>query len=382
MSTATIAALSASRLPARGETDDALALATTLARLLLVPLDIALHRDPTLGDRLAAHATDLGARAYPSGSADTAGPSRHAIDHAARTALHRALLLLYQQHVQLPSRGGGGNQFHPLACRLMAELEGPWERAMLARAARFGALSDATLPGDARQFATWYQTAAFSHPLYEHGLYTFLACEADRAQLEWFFRMEAAGEAAFDDLVALGQLGTRGEVKLEMGRNYWDELGNGRPQAVHTFLFHRLIDGLALEAPSVDALPWPVLAGANVMLWSCIHRRNAFRAQGTLGAVELLAPQRCTRVVHGAQRLGIARRTVSYYAAHAIIDVGHAEGWLDHVIRAQVAEMPASRIGIAEGLYCRADASLDYFDYCLTEMRGHAPRAGRSPAHR
>ena len=59
-----------------------------------------------------------------------------------------------------------------------------------------------------------------------------------------------------------------------------------------------------------------------------------------------------------------------YYGAHAMIDVGHAEGWLAHVVRPQVAELPESRLGIAEGLIVRADASLDYFDWCLTTMRG------------
>ena len=99
-------------------------------------------------------------------------------------------------------------------------------------------------------------------------------------------------------------------------------------------------------------------------------RRNAFRAQGVLGAVELLAPQRCTRLVHGALRVGITKKTMVYYGAHAIIDVGHAEGWLDHVVVAQVAELPEARVGIAEGLMIRADASLDYFDWCLTSGRG------------
>jgi pyrroloquinoline quinone (PQQ) biosynthesis protein C len=184
--------------------------------------------------------------------------------------------------------------------------------------------------------------------------------------------MESAGEAAFDDLVALGQVGTRGEVKIEMASNYWDEMGNGTSHKVHTHLFHRLVEALDITPPSADELPWQVLAGVNVMIWSCLARRNAFRAQGALGAVELLAPQRCTRLVHGATRVGIAKRTMVYYGAHAIIDIGHAEGWLAHVIRPQVAELPESRAGIAEGLMVRADASLDYFDWSLTAMRAMA----------
>ncbi len=286
--------------------------------------------------------------------------------------MHRALLVLYQQHVRQPIDSTLVNQFHPVAVRLMHELERPWEEDMLRRARNAAGLDESELPSDPERFAAWFQSTAFSHPLYEHELYSFLASDATRAQLEWFFRMECAGEAAFDDLVALGQVGTRGQVKMEMASNYWDEMGKGHRHAVHTHLFHRLIEELSLEAPPASDLPWQVLAGVNVMLWSCIHRRNAFRAQGTLGAVELLAPQRCTRVAHGAQRVGIKKKTVVYYTAHAIIDIGHAEGWLDNVVKPQVESHPPARVGIAEGLLARADASLDYFDYCLATARSFA----------
>jgi hypothetical protein len=332
------------------------------------PLDETLARRPGLERQLRTAATELAARAYPE-HRTTARQSDRWIDHEARDQHQRALLTIYQQHMRLPHHGMAENQFHPLACELLRTLEQPWERDILARARRHHDVSPATLPLRGANFAAWYQQAAFTHPLYEHELYAFLASEASRPQIEWFLTMEAAGEAAFDDLVALGQVGTRGEVKMEMAQNYWDEMGNGKAHAVHTHLFHRLTEGLAIAPPEADDLPWQVLGGVNVMLWACIPRRNAFRAQGALGAVELLAPQRCTRLVHGALRLGIAKRTVSYYGAHAIIDIGHAEGWLEHVVAPQVDAVPDSRVGIAEGLLVRADASLDYFDYCLTTAR-------------
>jgi hypothetical protein len=328
-------------------------------------LDRKLDRDVGLEERMVQVARDLARAAYP---AETT-TDRHTapwINHAARSEFHRALLVLYKQHVQIPPAGRQAYQFHPFACRVLRELEVPWEKEVLRRVRRDANLTLDDLPADPKEFARWYQLAAFGHPLYEHDLYAFLASNATRAQLEWFLRMECAGEAAFDDLVALAQVGTRGEVKMEMASNYWDEMGRGRHHAVHTHLFHQLIDDLGIEAPDANDLPWEVLSGINLMIWSCIHRRNVFRAQGVLGAVELLAPQRCTRVVHGATRLGIRKKTVVYYGAHAIIDVGHAEGWLAHVIEAQVREFPDARLGIAEGLLARADASLDYFDFCLS----------------
>ena len=344
-------------------------LAKTLRTLLEEPdLDGALENETGLEEQIIGTARSLARRAYP----DTDAVERHGagtIDDDARSELHRALLVLYQQHVHLPIGSTLENQFHPFALRVLRELERPWEKSMLRRVHASHDLSGSALPSDPAAFAGWYRNTAFTHPLYEHDLYAFLASEASRPQLEWFFRMECAGEAAFDDLVAMAQVGTRGDVKMEMATNYWDEMGKGKPHAVHTHLFHQLIEDLGLEAPPADELPWQVLAGVNVMLWSCIPRRNAFRAQGTLGAVELLAPQRCTRVVHGAARLGLRKKTVVYYGAHAIIDIGHAEGWLQHVIEPQVAAHPESRIGIAEGLIARADASLDYFDFCLAHAR-------------
>lgn len=346
-------------------------LASLLRTLLEEPdLDRTLEDAVGLEEHILESARLLARRAYPA----DAPVNGHdvSIDDDARADLHRALLALYQQHVHLPLTSTLANQFHPFPMRLLRELEAPWERDMLRRAHAGYDLSLDALPSDPAQFAEWFKLTAFAHPLYEHELYAFLASEASRQQLEWFFSMEAAGEAAFDDLVAMAQVGTRGDVKIEMASNYWDEMGKGHSHAVHTHLFLKLIDGLGIEAPPAAALPWQILAGVNVMLWSCIPRRNAFRAQGTLGAVELLAPQRCTRVVHGAERVGISKKAVVYYGAHAIIDIGHAEGWLQHVIEPQVAAHPPSRIGIAEGLIARANASLDYFDYCLATARSLA----------
>jgi hypothetical protein len=77
--------------------------------------------------------------------------------------------------------------------------------------------------------------------------------------------------------------------------------------------------------------------------------------------------------------VGLTKKSVVYYGAHAIIDIGHAEGWLQNVIEPQVASHPPARVGIAEGLITRADASLDYFDYCLARARTiAAPAASTS----
>ena len=181
-------------------------LAGSLRSLLEQPdLDAALEAELGLEERLLGTARSLARKAYPRGRT-TDRQSASWIDHGARDALHRALLVLYQQHVRLPVDASMANQFHPFACTLMRILERPWEEDMLRRVRLAHDLSESALPSVPDEFAAWFRDTAFAHPLYEHDLYAFLASDATRSQLEWFFRMECAGEAAFDDLVAIACL--------------------------------------------------------------------------------------------------------------------------------------------------------------------------------
>ena len=81
------------------------ALVERLTALLDSPdLDAELDREVGLEELLVHLARDLGVAAYP----PERTTDRHTapwIDHAARSDFHRALLLLYKQHVQIPPTG-------------------------------------------------------------------------------------------------------------------------------------------------------------------------------------------------------------------------------------------------------------------------------------
>jgi hypothetical protein len=141
-------------------------LATTLRSLLEEPdLDGTLEAELGLEERLLGAARTLARKAYPM-SRTTDRQSASWIDHDARDALHRALLVLYQQHVRLPVDASLSNQFHPFACTLMGALERPWEEDMLRRVRLSRDLSEPALPDDPREFAAWFRDTAFAHPLY------------------------------------------------------------------------------------------------------------------------------------------------------------------------------------------------------------------------
>jgi hypothetical protein len=56
-------------------------------------------------------------------------------------------------------------------------------------------------------------------------VYDWLAEEATLEELVAFLSLEGGPDGGFDDLVAICQVGLSGEPKLELARNYWDEMG-------------------------------------------------------------------------------------------------------------------------------------------------------------
>ena len=83
--------------------------------------------------------------------------------------------------------------------------------------------------------------------------------------MRWFLRQEVAGEAGFEDLVALSQLRLAERPKLELARNYWDEMGRGNAAGMHGPMLSRLATSLDLMAMGIPVV-WESLALGNIML--------------------------------------------------------------------------------------------------------------------
>ena len=76
-------------------------------------------------------------------------------------------------------------------------------------------------------YMTWFEALKERGPGQGDPLFPWLASTADLKQMRWFLTQEIAGEAGFDDLVALTQVRLPVRPKLEMASNYWDEMGRG-----------------------------------------------------------------------------------------------------------------------------------------------------------
>lgn len=213
----------------------------------------------------------------------------------------------------------------------------------------------ALAPTEPEAFREWLQALELDGPGQHDPLFDHLEQRAGLEPMRWFLAQERAGEAGFDDLVALTQVKMPSRPKLELARNYWDEMGVGYPSGMHGPMLERLGTSLALDAVEGETV-WESLALANLMTGFALDRRYAFHAVGALGIVELTAPGRCEKVERGLRRLGIGARDRAYYALHSVIDRAHWRRWVAEVIEPLVAERPELARWIAEGALCRLEA--------------------------
>jgi len=255
----------------------------------------------------------------------------------------------------------------------MAELQRLEGAFLEARRAAVSARA-ATAPNDPDGFVAWFAGLELDGPGQGDPLFPWLATRASRAEMCWFLTQEVAGEAGFDDLAALTQMRMPVRAKLEIARNYWDEMGRGNAKGMHGPMLDHLAKRLGLQ-PRVETTVWESLALANVMAGLAANRRYAFHAVGALGIIEQTAPGRSAKVAAGLKRLGVPAGDRHYFALHAVLDVKHAAAWNAEAIWPLVAEGPQHAVAIAEGALMRLECGAACFRRYRRELRLDTIRA-------
>ena len=239
----------------------------------------------------------------------------------------------------------------------MARLEGGFLEELRAGVVERAAAA----PTDPDDFVTWFEDLKQSGPGQGDPLFPWLAEEASADELKWFFEQEAAGEAGFDDLVAMTQVKLPVQAKLELARNYWDEMGRGQREGMHGPMLDALVETLNVD-PVIENTVWESLALANAMTAMASNRRYAWHSVGALGIIELTAPGRSAMVAQGLKRIGLSNRERRYFDLHAVLDVKHSADWNREALGPLVAKDPARATAIAEGALIRLGCGLRCFE--------------------
>ena len=167
--------------------------------------------------------------------------------------------------------------------------------------------------------------------------------------------MKEEGRRRDDDLVAMTQVKLPATPKMELARNYWDEMGRGNIRGMHGPMLDGLIETLGLK-PRIETTVWESLALANAMTAMAATRRYAWQSVGALGVIELTAPARAAATGAGLRRLGFSGPERRYFDLHAVLDIKHSEDWNRDALIPLISEDPRRARGIAEGALIRLKA--------------------------
>lgn len=219
----------------------------------------------------------------------------------------------------------------------------------------------AAAPTDADGFIAWFEELKASGPGQHDRLFPWLADQASRDEIRWFLSQEAAGEAGFDDLVAFTQVKLPNRAKMELARNYWDEMGRGNIKGMHGPMLGQLVAILDLDT-RIENTVWESLALANAMTAMASCRHYAWHSVGALGVIELTAPDRSAHTARALRRIGLSDSERRYFDLHAVLDIKHSRDWNDEAIRPLVEEDPRRATAMAEGALIRLRCGERCFD--------------------
>lgn len=199
-------------------------------------------------------------------------------------------------------------------------------------------------------------------------IYKWLAREASWPEVVRFLALEGGPDAGFDDLVATCQVGLSGPAKMELATNYWDEMGDGSPDAVHTTLYEQL--AAAIEMPAIPVAEQPVSALARSAFGGLLATNRWLQPEmlGALGLIELQAGPRCRLVLQAFDRCDAPKPAYPFYEVHAEVDPRHGKDWLDNAIEPTVRDHPDWGGRIVRGALWRSTVNAAFLDDVTTTL--------------
>lgn len=279
----------------------------------------------------------------------------------ARKELQHALFILNNLSLAEPQSAAAGNQYHPLLLALKQEIQTHWLSYEMSRVPKI------TI-GKGENLSHQLIELCQSHRASCHPIFDFLESTASVEQMDYFFKSDSALNILFFDLVALMLPGSLPQTRAEICKNLWDESGNGDPNRTHVGLYEHLLTQRnisLLDDRFTNLYTWQGYTGYNVFMLGATNRQHYYKSIGAMAVTELLDPPQYTKLVRGIKRLGINEKHALYYTEHIEIDVDHADGWLNNVIKPLLMKKPEAANDIISGAILRLQSCADYYDGLL-----------------
>lgn len=248
----------------------------------------------------------------------------------------------------------------PKLLQKIRDMEDAWDGYEIAR------VSQEPLPHGVSGFVDWYNNLQGSHRNDVSYLFDYLAHEADATEIAFYVCLEEQVDGHFDDVIAMSQLGLQGKSKLVIAENYWDEMGRGNLDDVHTRMFSVSADFLKgiLKECGIDLptqVPYEALKNGNMLMMYGLRRRFIGRLIGAIGILEDTAPYRFAATVEGMKRCGMPEHVIRYHEAHIHFDSNHGAELLQDVVLPMIAKNKFLLKEIGLGMLIRYRVALDYY---------------------
>lgn len=230
------------------------------------------------------------------------------------------------------------------------------------------------LPTTKEGFLTWYLDCEKKINEDIEFFINFMKNTATLEQVAYYICMEEMVDGSFDDLMAVVQLGMPIHCKMVAGENYWDEMGNGNFEYVHTTMFKTssayMRNVLAHKNITPEIPPKECLMNGNILLMWAVRREYNMRLIGAMGLVEGSAPTRFGATTQALERLNQPKDVIAYHKAHIGIDTHHSEAWLDTVLEHYAQGGTKVIQELAMGVLIRYNVAVRYYRYMYDAMRG------------
>jgi hypothetical protein len=259
---------------------------------------------------------------------------------------------------ELSAPGDFGDVPTPREYQQVLAVEEEWNRY------EDGRIDLSSLPRDAKQFEDWYVELRQQHRREMAPFFDFLAEEASLPQVAFFCALEAHVDGKFDDIIALSQIGMSGDMKLALAENFWDEMGLGELEEMHTRVFAKGAKYFTKQTEQYDVaelMPVAALKNGNLLMMYALRRPYAARLLGTLTLLEQTVPFRFARMLKGMQRHNVPKEYTYYHSLHITVDANHGKQLVSRVLLPLARDRPLAIREVCIGCLTRYEIERDYY---------------------
>lgn len=281
---------------------------------------------------------------------------------ATQVALSRCYKYEFNAELAQKANLVGNVQFYQFRARLEQQLQQFIRENFLAQTKQW----DTTKP--AHEYINFLEELICSHSSYNHRFFTeFLPEEATKECLRFYLAQESSPR--FDDLLALIQVGNPIKMKMELAKNYWDEMGNGNFSNVHATMFAKVLQYFNVTTEySLEHVILSSLVSDNLSSILALYRENYAHAIGYLAVTEFCVPRRFKYLLEACRRLNVPEDILAYHILHTDIDGEHAEGWFREIVVPLIEKAPHIADKITEGALFKLNSSQYFFDGILKNL--------------